>query len=68
MGTSIITSPTFTFATMIDFRLPLVSASAVPTIAAAIEESEIAACALAAFPRCGLTAQRHCKRSVSCKS
>jgi hypothetical protein len=67
MGTSIITSPTFTFATIIDFQAPVSAAKTPATLAPAVEE-EIAACTFAAIPRCGVAARTKCSHSVSCKS
>ena len=67
MGTSIIMSPTFAFATIIDFKVP-VSAAAAPAILAAEVEEDIAACTFAAIPRCGIAARKKCSPSNPCKS
>lgn len=72
MSTSIITTTTFTFATIIDVQAPVaagstpISASAVVTPAPvdenAEDEAEIEACTLAAFPRCEWAKRSHCGR------
>ena len=71
MATSIITTTTFTFATMIDLGT---SASTTLTLAPAgtsvaeQEDLEITQCMFAAVPRCGWTARKHCGRRDACKS
>jgi hypothetical protein len=68
MGTSIIMSPTFAFATIIDFRAPAIAAAPPAVLAPELDESEIAACTLAAIPRCGIAARKKCSHNDSCKS
>jgi len=68
MSTSIITTTTFTFATIIDVRPSLSSASTPVGTGAELEESDIAACEFAALPRCGWTARKHCGHKASCES
>jgi hypothetical protein len=64
MSTSIITTTTFTFATMIDIGVP----PTVPALASEVEEIKIAECEWAAVPRCAWTARKHCGRNESCKT
>lgn len=63
MATSIITTTTFTVATMFEYR-PQVNAAAEP----ANDESKIAACTFAALPRCAWSARNHCGPTSSCQS
>lgn len=68
MGTSIIMSPTFAFATIIDFQAPVISAATPAIPAPEMAESDTAACTFAAIPRCGIAARQKCSHSNSCKS
>ena len=63
MSTSIITTTTFTIATIIDVQAQVpVAASSLP------DDFEITQCMLNELPRCGLAATRHCDRRSVCKS
>lgn len=75
MSTSIITTTTFTFATMIDYRAfdigaqaSSASTPAASNLESESDEIEITPCMLNALPRCRLTAEKHCTRRGSCKS
>jgi|GEM_PF-7123356 len=67
MSTSIITTTTFTFATVIDF-VPFSAASTSQMIGSELEASEIAACTFTAMPRCAWAARKNCSRRQPCKS
>ena len=60
MSTSIITTTTFTFATIIDVQAQPILAP-VPAVTAE-DEIEITPCMLNALRRCELTARKHCVR------
>ena len=70
MSTSIITTTTFTIATIIDVRVPVVAAAPPPAVELKVdaELDEIPLCAIVAHPRCAWTARRRCSHKVSHKS
>jgi hypothetical protein len=65
MSTSIITTTTFTIATIIDVQAQVPAAAALPSLP---DDFEITQCMLNELPRCGLTAEKHCGRRSFCKS
>lgn len=65
MSTSIITTTTFTIATIIDVQAQVPAPAAVPALS---DDFEITQCMLNELPRCGLTATRHCGRRSVCKA